>query len=174
MLILSRKCNEQIVIGENIVVTVVAIRGGNVRLGIDAPKDVTVHREEVFRAIQAGKASSSGSARPTGFSHWRGVAEGLIQAFCRTRSRERTGSFFADSFFISGAQARTVPTLLEVSFKRLLCDSFGLSGQPLSSVCRMASRREWLSYVSFRPGGVPCWFSVASKARASSSTIVSR
>lgn len=62
MLILSRKCNEQIVIGDNIVVTVVAIRSGNVRLGVDAPSDVSVHREEVHRAIQAGKASSSGSA----------------------------------------------------------------------------------------------------------------
>jgi carbon storage regulator len=55
MLILSRKCNEQIVIGENIVITVVAIRGGNVRLGIDAPTNIAVHREEVHRAIQEGK-----------------------------------------------------------------------------------------------------------------------
>ncbi len=55
MLILSRKCNEQIVIGDNIVVTIVAIRGGNVRIGIDAPTNVSVHREEVHRAIQEGK-----------------------------------------------------------------------------------------------------------------------
>lgn len=55
MLILSRKCNEQIVIGENIVVTVVAIRGGNVRLGVEAPAHIAVHREEVHRAIQQGK-----------------------------------------------------------------------------------------------------------------------
>lgn len=55
MLILARKCNEQIVIGDNVVITVVAIRGGNVRLGIDAPSSVSVHREEVHRAIQAGK-----------------------------------------------------------------------------------------------------------------------
>ena len=64
MLILSRKCNEQIVIGENIVVTVVAIRGGNVRLGIDAPSSISVHREEVHRAIQAGKLNAGTPAAP--------------------------------------------------------------------------------------------------------------
>jgi len=62
MLILSRKCNEQIVIGDNIVITVVAIRGGNVRLGIDAPSSVSVHREEVQRAIQEGRL---GAVTPT-------------------------------------------------------------------------------------------------------------
>ena len=52
MLILSRKLNEQIVIGDRIVVTVVAIRGGNVRLGIEAPNDVPVHRQEVYQALR--------------------------------------------------------------------------------------------------------------------------
>lgn len=52
MLILARKRNEQIVIGDGIVITVVAIRGGSVRLGIDAPKDVTVHRKEIYEAIR--------------------------------------------------------------------------------------------------------------------------
>ena len=64
MLILSRKCNEQIVIGENVVVTVVSIRGGNVRLGIEAPTNVTVHREEIYRAIREGKPSAIGPAEP--------------------------------------------------------------------------------------------------------------
>ncbi len=68
MLILARKCNEQIVISENIVITVVAIRGGNVRLGIDAPSSVSVHREEVYRAIQAGKADIGSPANPVGDS----------------------------------------------------------------------------------------------------------
>ena len=49
LLVLSRKLNESIVIDDNIVVTVVEIRGDKVRLGIDAPKDVTVHRREVCR-----------------------------------------------------------------------------------------------------------------------------
>ncbi len=51
MLVLSRKKNESIVIGENVVVTVIEIRGDKVRLGIDAPKDVAVHRKEVMEAI---------------------------------------------------------------------------------------------------------------------------
>ena len=52
MLILSRKPNEQIVIGENIVITVVSISGGHVRLGVEAPREVSVLRQEVH---QAGK-----------------------------------------------------------------------------------------------------------------------
>lgn len=52
MLVLSRKKNESIVIADNIVVTVIEIRGDKVRLGIEAPKDVEVHRDEVWREIQ--------------------------------------------------------------------------------------------------------------------------
>ncbi len=48
MLVLSRKPGEAITINENIVVTIVEIRGDKVRLGIEAPKDVKVHRQEVF------------------------------------------------------------------------------------------------------------------------------
>lgn len=51
MLVLSRKKNESIVIGENVVVTVIDIRGDKVRLGIEAPKEVAVHRKEVMEAI---------------------------------------------------------------------------------------------------------------------------
>jgi carbon storage regulator len=51
MLVLSRKVNERIVINGNIIVTVVRIRGEIVRLGVDAPKDVTVHRQEVADEI---------------------------------------------------------------------------------------------------------------------------
>ena len=52
MLVLSRKKNETIMIGTDIVLTVVDIRGDKVRLGIEAPKEVAVHRAEVFRAIE--------------------------------------------------------------------------------------------------------------------------
>lgn len=52
MLVLSRKVGEQIVLGENIRVTVVGVRGGKVRLGITAPGEVPVHREEVYREIR--------------------------------------------------------------------------------------------------------------------------
>jgi carbon storage regulator len=54
MLVLSRKKNESIVINNNITITVVEIRGDKVRLGIVAPKEVPVHRQEVFEAIQGG------------------------------------------------------------------------------------------------------------------------
>jgi len=62
MLILSRKLNEQIMIGDQIVITVVAIRGGNVRLGIEAPNDVPVHRQEIYEALrrEEGKAQALG------------------------------------------------------------------------------------------------------------------
>lgn len=53
MLVLSRKKNESIVIDDNIIVTVVEIRGDKVRLGIQAPKEVPVHRSEVYAAIQS-------------------------------------------------------------------------------------------------------------------------
>jgi carbon storage regulator len=52
MLVLSRKKNESIVIDEQIVITVVEIRGDKVRLGINAPRDVAVHRQEVFDSLQ--------------------------------------------------------------------------------------------------------------------------
>ena len=52
MLVLSRKKDESIIINDNIRVTIVEIRGDKVRLGIDAPKDVSVHRREVYEAIQ--------------------------------------------------------------------------------------------------------------------------
>ena len=52
MLVLSRLLNESVRIGDNITVVVVGISDGNVRLGIDAPKDVPVHRQEVYEAIQ--------------------------------------------------------------------------------------------------------------------------
>jgi len=52
MLVLSRKKNESIVINEDITVVVVEIRGDKVRLGVEAPKEVPVHRREVYEAIK--------------------------------------------------------------------------------------------------------------------------
>ena len=51
MLVLSRKKNESIIIDDNIVITVVEVRGDKVRLGIQAPREVPVHRSEVYEAI---------------------------------------------------------------------------------------------------------------------------
>jgi carbon storage regulator len=52
MLVLSRQRDESIIIGDNIIVTVVDIRGDKVRLGIQAPTEIPVHRQEVYEAIQ--------------------------------------------------------------------------------------------------------------------------
>lgn len=56
MLVLSRKCNESVVINDQIVVTVVEVRGDKVRLGIQAPRDVPIHRSEVMAAIQRAQS----------------------------------------------------------------------------------------------------------------------
>lgn len=56
MLVLSRRENESICIGDDIKIMVVEVRGDKVRLGIEAPRDVTVHRQEVFDAINGKSA----------------------------------------------------------------------------------------------------------------------
>jgi carbon storage regulator len=58
MLVLSRKRSEQIVIGDNVVITIVEIRGDKVRVGIDAPCTVPVHRHEVYTALQREKQTA--------------------------------------------------------------------------------------------------------------------
>lgn len=55
MLVLSRKKDESIMIGDDIQITIVDVRGDKVRLGIVAPRTVSVHRQEVYDAIQADK-----------------------------------------------------------------------------------------------------------------------
>ena len=69
MLVLSRKKNESIVINNDITIVVVEIRGDKVRLGVEAPKEVPVHRQEVYEAIRrsdgglkSGSSESNGSA----------------------------------------------------------------------------------------------------------------
>jgi carbon storage regulator len=59
MLVLSRQRDESIIIGDNIVVTIVDIRGDKVRLGINAPTEIPVHRQEVYEAIKRENLRSS-------------------------------------------------------------------------------------------------------------------
>jgi len=66
MLVLSRQRDETIMIGENIAVTVVDIRGDKVRLGIEAPGEIPVHRREVYEAIQREKRGAGNGGPSTG------------------------------------------------------------------------------------------------------------
>jgi carbon storage regulator len=59
VLVLSRRSHESIRIGDTIVVTVLEVRGDHVRLGIDAPHDIEVHRQEVYEAIQSANVSAA-------------------------------------------------------------------------------------------------------------------
>jgi carbon storage regulator len=65
VLVLTRRANQSIVIGADIVITVLEVRGDQIRIGIDAPRSIPVHREEVFReleaAIQAAAPPDSGA-----------------------------------------------------------------------------------------------------------------
>ena len=62
MLVLSRKKNEQIVIGDGIVITIVEVRGDKVRLGIEAPAHIPVHRREVYEALRRAEQSAIDNA----------------------------------------------------------------------------------------------------------------
>jgi len=62
MLILTRRVGESLMIGDKVNVTVLGVKGNQVRIGVNAPKDVAVHREEIYQRIQQEKAE--GRSRP--------------------------------------------------------------------------------------------------------------
>ncbi|WP_395342081.1 carbon storage regulator CsrA [Ningiella sp. W23] len=61
MLILTRRVGETLMVGDNVTVTVLGVKGNQVRIGVNAPKDVSVHREEIYMRIQAEKGQSTQS-----------------------------------------------------------------------------------------------------------------
>ena len=66
MLILTRRVGETVMIGNNITVTVLGVKGNQVRIGVNAPKDVAVHREEIYERIKREEDHDSGSGSGSG------------------------------------------------------------------------------------------------------------
>ncbi len=64
MLILTRRVGETLIIGDNVTVTVLGVKGNQVRIGINAPKEVSVHREEIYQRIQQEKDDQQNSSGP--------------------------------------------------------------------------------------------------------------
>ena len=62
MLILTRRVGESLMVGEEITLTVLGVKGNQVRIGVNAPRDVSVHREEIFNRIQDDEAKPSSKA----------------------------------------------------------------------------------------------------------------
>nr|WP_283027422.1 carbon storage regulator CsrA [Providencia rettgeri] len=64
MLILTRRINEEVMIGDDIKIRILGVKGNQVRIGIEAPEDVSVHREEIYQRILAEKSNTTASDWP--------------------------------------------------------------------------------------------------------------
>jgi carbon storage regulator len=67
MLILTRRVGETLMIGDEVTVTVLGVKGNQVRIGVNAPRDVAVHREEIYERIKREQAGQAGSEEGGGF-----------------------------------------------------------------------------------------------------------
>ena len=90
MLVLSRREGEKLIIGGNVTVTILAVKGNQVRIGIDAPREVKIDREEIYQRKQKEKKALTGSKRINiPFSEARVPARTLLPSDKRSKERDK-------------------------------------------------------------------------------------
>ncbi len=90
MLVLSRKVNQSIMVGDNVRVVVVAVDRDQVKLGIEAPREIAVHRSEIYEEIQRTNRSAAAARRYRGAGQSRGCAGPRSNPAKNLRNRQKT------------------------------------------------------------------------------------